>query len=194
MADGRVGTGLSDIVVALYANSGATVSYTGFQKLARAVAVSFSPETTDSNNFYADNLVAETAGAMFNGGEATFTVDGLLETASKMVFGLPAPEQVGGVDVYNYGDSANPPFVGVGFIVRYMSAGVESFVPVVLTKARFNLPTEDANTMEDTIDWQTQELTAQVYKDDSANHNWKRVGTAQATQAAAYAVLQSLLA
>lgn len=193
MADGRVGTGLSDIVYAIYSNSGATITYTGFAKLARAVSVSVSPESSDDNNFYADNLVAETAGGAFTGGEITLTVDGLKEARTKAIFGLPAPTQVGGVDVYEYGDNATAPFVGIGFIGRYMSAGVTTYVPVVFPKVKFSQVGNDLNTQEEDIDWQTQELTATIFKDDSANHNWRKIGAEQTTEAAAYAVLQSLL-
>jgi len=97
------------------------------------------------------------------------------------------------VDVSHYGDGMEIPYVGIGFVVRYQSAGVVTYAPVVLTKTRFQQPGLDASTQEDAIDWQTQELTAQLMRDDTTNHDWKLVGADQETEAAAEAVLQALL-
>ena len=141
--------------------------------------------------------MAETAAAVFTSGTATLTVDGLRAEAEKFVLGLPeaTKTEVGGnsVDVSHYGDAMEIPYVGIGFVVRYQSGGVVSYAPVVLTKARFQQPGLDASTQEDTIDWQTQELTAQLMRDDTTNHDWKLVGADQTTEEAAEAVLQALL-
>lgn len=196
-AAGKVCTGFSKPYVAKYSNTGGVVSYTGCMQLARGVSVALSLDTTDDNNFFADNIVAETAAAVFTSGTATLTVDGLLAEAEKFVLGLPETTKVeaGGsqVDVAHYGDGMEIPYVGIGFVVRYQSAGVVTYAPVVLTKTRFQQPGLDASTQEDTIDWQTQELTAQLMRDDTANHDWKLVGADQATEEAAVAVLQALL-
>ena len=172
-AAGKVCTGFSKPYVAKYSNTGGAVSYSGCMQLARGVSVSLSLDTTDDNNFYADNIVAETAAAVFTSGTATLTVDGLLAAAEKFVLGLPeaTKTEVGGssVDVSHYG------------------------APVVLTKARFQQPGLDAAAQEDSIDWQPQELTAQLMRDDTPNHDWKLVGADQPTEEAAVSVLQALL-
>ena len=85
------------------------------------------------------------------------------------------------------------PFVGVGFIVRYQEDNVESYVPIILNKVAFTVPNLDAATQEEDIDWQTQELTATIFRDDSANRNWKLVGTAVATEALAEAAIRTKL-
>ena len=54
-------------------------------------------------------------------------------------------------------------------------------------------PGLDAATQEDTIDWQTQELTANLMRDDTSNHDWKLVAADQSTEAEAEAVLKALL-
>lgn len=197
MAAGKVCTGFSQPYVAKYANTGGVVSYSGCMQLARGVSVSLSLDTTDDNNFYADNIVAETAAAVFTSGTATLTVDGLLAEAEKFILGLPETTKVeaGGsqVNVTHYGDGMEIPYVGIGFVVRYQSGGIVTYAPVVLTKARFQQPGLDAATQEDTIDWQTQELTAQLMRDDTTSHDWKLVGADQSTEEAAVAVLQALL-
>ena len=77
MKAGKVTTGFSKPYVALYAESSGTVTYSSGQLLARGVEVSIEPEVGDANKFYADNIVAETIAGIFQGGTATFTVDGL---------------------------------------------------------------------------------------------------------------------
>ena len=196
-AAGKVCTGFSMPYVAKYSNVGSVVTYSGVMQLARGVSVSLSLDTTDDNVFHADNVSAETAAAIFTGGTATLTVDGLLSEAEKFILGLPETTKVtaGGdqVDVSHYGDGMEIPYVGIGFVVRYQSGGVVTYAPVVLAKARFQQPGLDAATQEESIDWQTQELTANLMRDDTSNHDWKLVGADQATEEAAVEVLKAIL-
>lgn len=197
MANGQVITGFSKPVVALYSATGTTVSYTGLTPLARGVDVSLDIETNDDNDFYADNVVAESAGNTFSSGTVTLTVDGLKAEARKLIMGLPEPTSVSlgsnKVDVYDYDDRQAKPYVGVGFIVRYMEDGVTSYVPYMLPKVIFNDLGIEAETQEESIDFQTTELEATIMRDDSDNHRWQRVGANQTTEALAYSVLQALL-
>lgn len=196
-AAGKVCTGFSKPYVAKYSNTGDAVSYNGCMQLARGVSVSLSLNTTDVDPFCADNVSAETAEEVFTSGTATLTVDGLLAAAEKFILGTPEPTtvEVGGeqVNVTHYGDEMQIPYVGIGFVVRYQSAGVITYAPVVLTKARFQQPATEAETQEENISWQTQELTAKLSRDDTVRHDWKLVGADQATEEAAVAVLQALL-
>ena len=196
-AAGKVCTGFSMPYVAKYSNVGSVVTYSGVMQLARGVSVSLSLNTTDDNVFHADNVSAEASAAIFTGGTATLTVDGLLAEAEKFILGLPETTKVpaGGaqVDVSHYGDGMEIPYVGIGFVVRYQSGGVVTYAPVVLTKARFQQPGLDAATQEESIDWQTQELTATLMRDDTASHDWKLVGADQATEEAAVEVLKAIL-
>lgn len=183
MANGRVLTGFSKPYVALYSHSGSAVTYTSGQILARGVSAEIEPDSNDDENiFYADNVASESVAGEFTGGSLTLTVDGLLTNAEKLLFGLPSADTEGWT---HYGNSASIPYVGIGFVCRYMSDGVTSYVPVVLTKCRFSMPTLSANTQEDEIDWQTQELSARILKDDSANGDWKMVGSEQTSESSA---------
>lgn len=189
MAAGRVRTGFSLPYVALYSNSGTTITYSSGQLLARGVSVSIEAEAEDDNIFYADNISAESAPGIFTSGTATLTVDGLKLAAERLIMGLPAADDAGFV---HFGESMTIPYVGIGFIVRYMSSGVTTYVPVILRKCRFVTPGEDASTATETIDWQTQELTASLLRDDSSNHDWKWVGEEQTTEAAAEAKIKTV--
>lgn len=198
MASGRVITGYSKPKVALYSATGNTVTYSEVQDLARGVDVSIEPETADSNDFYADNVLAETASGQFSGGTLTMNVDGLKDDARKLIMGLPTATEVTvgseTVDVYDYDNRQVIPYVGVGFVVRYMEDGVTSYMPVVLPKVQFAVEGLEAATQEEEIDWQTQELTASIMRDDTTEQKWRRVAAAQTTEAKAVAVIEALLA
>lgn len=197
MAKGRICTGFSKPYVALYHNNGGNVSYTEGREFARGVSVSVEPEVGDDNRFFANNVTAESAPGVFSGGTATFEVDGLHRESERMIFGLPEPKDltVGDktVKMYAYGEAMNIPYVGVGYIARYMEDGVTSYDPTVLTKTRFNTPGSEAATQEDEIDWQTQELTATLLRDDTSEKNWKKIGEPQPTEEAAEAVIRQVL-
>lgn len=196
MAAGRVLTGFSLPYVALYSNSGTTITYTSGMKLARGVEVTVSPEASEANVFYADNVSAETSGGIFTGGTVTLTVDGLKDAARKLIMGLTSTENVTvgtetvSMDVYD--DDQVAPYVGIGFIARYMEDGDTSYVAYVLPKCQFNLSELSAATQEEEIDFQTQELEANILRDDSAKHAWKKVSPEQATEAAAEAVIKAI--
>ena len=188
-ANGRICTGFSKPYVALYAASGTTVTYSSCTALARGVEVSVeAEEASDSNNFYADNILAESISGVFSGGTATLRVDGLLDATRKLIYGLSTADSLGWT---HFGDNQSVPYVGIGFVTRYMSDGVTSYVPTILTKAIFNAEPQSAVTQEDEIDWQTTELTAQLLRDDSENHDWKMIGTAQTTEALAEGMITS---
>lgn len=190
-AVGKVCTGFSHPMVAEYAETGGTISYTNAMVLARGVDVSIEPDTPEDNDFYADNVRAESAPNRFTSGSANVTVDGLLVAAERMIMGLPAADTDGWVA---YGDSMNPPYVGFGYVARYMSGGVESFVPTILVKTKFNIIQNTAATQEEEIDWQTQALTTRIFRGDNANHDWKWLGKDYATEAEAIAALTAKFA
>lgn len=171
--NGRVITGFSKPYVAKYTTTGGTVSYTDEMVLARGVSVSLDIESSDDNNFYADNQVAESASGVFSSGTVTLTVDGTKKEARRLIYGLPAASTAtGSAGLVMYGDSMVVPDVGIAWVARYMSEGVTHYVPQIIPKAKFQLPTKEAATQEEEIDWQTEELVATIMRDDTANHTW----------------------
>lgn len=188
-AAGKVTTGFSLPYVATYAESGGSITYSSGQKLARGVDVTITTETSDDNNFYADNVVAESASGMFTGGTVSLTVDGLFETAERLIYGLPA--QTGNWTAF--GDEMIIPYVGIGFIIRQQSEGVVSYTPVVLAKCKFALKDTSAATQEEEINWQTESLEATIFRGDDANHNWKFLGKEYSSESAAEAALKTKL-
>lgn len=186
-----VTTGFSLPYVAKYSNPSGTNVFADGIKLARGVSVAVDATTVDDNNFYADNIIAETENGAVSGGTLTLTVDGLDASARRLIFGLPAADNDGWTA---YGDAADVPYMGVGFIRRTMNNGTTNYWAVVFPKCRFAFDGEDAATQEDQIDWQTKELSCTFMRDDTANHNWKYVNdTAFTTEALAEAALKAFL-
>lgn len=189
MAAGRVTTGVSDVYVALYTAADSAVTYSSGQKLARLVSAEITPDDGGDNNFYADNVLAETDTSVA-GGEVTITVDGLKDAANKLIFGLPTADDSGWT---HYGNSQQVPYVGVGFVIRVQEDQAVKYVPVLMRKVMFNQASTSAATQEDSIDWQTQELTGRYSPDDGANNEWKWLGAEQATAAAAETLIKTAL-
>lgn len=200
MANGRVITGYSKPYVALYAVSDNTVSYSGGMPLARGVSVSIDPESGDGNDFHADNVTAESVGGTFTGGTVTLTVDGLKDVARKLIMGIVTESTItvgtgttSSVKVYDYDDQQTAPYVGIGFIVRYMENGTTTYEPHIICKTVFSPEGLEAATQEEDIEFQTSELEATIMRDDSQYHRWQRIAEAQTTEVAAENIIKNLL-
>lgn len=187
-AVGKVTIGFSKPYVAKYSESGGSVTYSNGQRLARGVSVSAEVDSSDNNNFYADNIIAESDAGTFSGGTVTLTVDGLLQDAEKLIQGLAAAN-TGGFLVYD--DDQAAPYVGIGFIIKTMSEGVTYYTPVIFTKTRAGQLTVAAETQGESIDWQTAEIPFSIFKDDTAKHAWKMVGGEVADEATAEAAIKT---
>lgn len=198
MANGKVITGYSMPFVALYAAANGVVTYSGGIPLARGVDVSLSVEGGSDNDFYADNVKAESNNQTFSSGTLSLTVDGLKEAARKLISGVKTTRKEGtgdtavSFDVYD--DKQEMPYVGVGFVVRYMEDGVTTYAPIIIKKVKFSPEGLDAATQEENIDWQTTKLEASIMRDDTANHEWKMIGEDQTTEEAAVAAYKLVLA
>ena len=197
MANGKVCTGFSMPFVALYAASNGVVTYSGGIPLARGVDVSLSVEGGGDNDFYADNVKAESDNQSFSSGTLSLTVDGLKETARKLISGVVTKRSTGDGDATTswdvYDDATVVPYVGVGFVARYMEDGVTTYVPVIVKKVKFNPEGLEAATQEDTISFQTQSLEADIMRDDTATHEWKMIGEDKTTEAEAVAAYKEVL-
>lgn len=198
MINGRVITGFSDIFVAKYSNVGNTVTYSDGVPLGRGVSMSLDVNFSEDNIFYADNEAAENASGEFSDGTANITIDGLLGETEAMVMGLGAPEEVNlgeskTVKVYKYGDDTKAPYVGIGALQRRRSGGTTTWRGIVLPKAKFNPESVSAATQEKSIDWQNTPLTAQIFRDDTANHNWQYHVDDLTSREDAVAALKNLL-
>lgn len=193
MANGKVCTGFSMPFVALYSAENGTVTYSGGIPLARGVDVSLDIEGASDNDFYADNVKAESDTQTFTNGTVSLTVDGLKDAARKLIMGVTASRTVGEVVWEQYDNTQVVPYVGIGFVVRYMENGVTTYAPFILTKCKFSPEGLEAATQEEDIDFQTASLEAEVLRDDSSAQAWKLIGADQTTEAAAVAAYKAIL-
>lgn len=190
MANGKVCIGFSLPYVATYTEESGTITYGTAAPLARGVDVTITPDSNSENDFYADNQLAESAGDVFTGGSFSLTVDGLKAAAERLIMGLPAA----GTDGWTaHGDDQVIPFVGIGYITRYMEEGVISYVPTIICKCKFDRIAKTAKTQEKEIDFQTQALGGKIYRSGNANHDWKWEGAEETSESAAQTKLLAKL-
>lgn len=178
---------------AIYGNNGATVSYSEGGVVGKAVTVSVDIETSDSNDLYADNAICESE-KTFTGGTLGLTTDDLEQSVSKAMLGLKE-EAITGITAITdtsvkeliYDDDQATPYLGVGFIIKKIKGGVSKWRAIVLTKVKFAVPSDAANTQGETIEWQTPEISGTIMRDDSEKHAWKKEATfTSEAQAEAY--------
>lgn len=185
--------GLLKPYYANYAENDGTVTYSNGGRIAKAISVDLALDNTDPVILYADDGPAETVSA-FSGGTLTLGIDELSIATAGALLGLtPSEDTTSGGSVLEFPDSNTAPYVGVGFIVRKMVNNVQKFMAVILTKCKFNIPEEAYQTMGETIEFQTPELTATVLRDDTNKHNWK-IWNLCADEASAEAWIKSKLA
>ena len=190
--------GVSKPKFAKYSESNGVVTYSGGGSLGKMVNVDVSIDSSDDNNFYADNGIAETD-RQFSGGTFTANTDDLSHEVSKAILGLKEQGlgEIAGVTDTEvkeliYDDDQAMPYLGLGFIIKKKVKGVTKWRAVILTKAMFSVPNDAATTQWETIDWQTEELSATIMRDDTEKHAWKKEATFT-TEAQAEAYLNNRL-
>lgn len=185
--------GLSKPYYAIYGASGSTVTYTNGAVMGKATEANIEIDTTEDNNLYGDNAIAE-ADRSFAGGTLTLSTTDLSQEVSKAILGL-AEQAITGIEGVTdtsvkellYDDQQVTPYLGVGFIIKKKVNGVYKWRGVVLTKVMFSAPADAATTQGESIEWQTPELSATIMRDDTSNHTWKREATfTSEVQAEAY--------
>lgn len=190
--------GLSKPYYGIYSVSGTTVSYANGAVMGKATEANIEIDTTEDNNLYADNAIAETDRS-FAGGTLTLSTDDLSQEVAKAILGLTETAITGiegvtdtSVKELVYDDTQTTPYLGVGFIVKKKVGGAYKWRAVVLSKVMFSVPADAATTQGESIEWQVPELSATIMRDDSATHMWKREATFT-TEAQAEAYIKARL-
>ena len=190
--------GLSKPYYAIYAEAGGVVSYSDGAVMGKATEANISIETTEDNNLYGDNGLAETDRRFANGTLTLSTTD-LSQEVSKAILGL-TEQAITGIDGVTdtsvkelvYDDAQVTPYLGVGFIIKKKVNGAYKWRGVVLPKVMFSVPEDAATTQGESIEWQTPELPGTIMRDDSATHVWKKEATFT-TEAQAEAYIKARL-
>ena len=190
--------GLSKPYYGIYSATGNAVSYANGAVMGKATEANIEIDTTEDNNLYADNAIAETDRS-FAGGTLTLSTDDLSQEVAKAILGLTETAITGiegvtdtSVKEMVYDDTQNTPYLGVGFIVKKKVGGAYKWRAVVLSKVMFSVPADAATTQGESIEWQVPELSATIMRDDSATHTWKREATFT-TEAQAEAYIKARL-
>lgn len=190
--------GVSKPYFAKYAAADGAVTYSGGGILGRMQEVNISISTSEDNDLYLDNALAESE-RTFSDGTLTLSADAMSQEVSAAILGI-TPVAVGSIDgvtdpdvmELNYDDDQVIPDLGVGFIIKKKIRGVVSWRGIVLTKIKFSVPADAAVTQGKTIEWQVPQLTAAIMRDDSEKHRWKREATFT-TEAQAEAYIKARL-
>ena len=144
--------GLSKPFYAIYAASGATVSYTSGGVLGKAVELSMELDGGDANILYADNGPAESA-TTFGGGTLTITTDDLLPEPAAAILGLTlkAVKEQDDVKEIVFGEGQSIPYVGFGVVVKKQQSGASKWMGLVYPKVQFQNPGISATTQGESI-------------------------------------------
>lgn len=190
--------GVSKPYYAIYSETNGTVSYASGGVLGKATDVDVTINTSEDNNLYADNGIAETDRA-FTDGTLTIGTDDLSQEISKAILGVkeePLTSVTGVTDEdaaeLVFDDRMATPYLGVGFIIKGQKNNVPYWRAIVFTKVMFNVPDDSATTQGESIEWQTPSLVGTILRDDSTNHVWKRE-TRVTTEAQAEAYIKAKL-
>jgi len=190
--------GLSKPFFAVYSNPGTTVTYANGGVLGKYTELSMELDDGEDNILYADNAPAE-SDQTFSGGRITITTDDLRPDVAQVIFGT-VQETLSGTGITTEGaqwlvhnDNQAAPYVGLGGILKKKIGGTIYYVGFVLDKILFNNPGFDVVTQGETIEWQTPELTAQIFRSDKPTHDWFRQTSLLSSESEAAAAVMAYL-
>lgn len=173
--------GLSKPYYAKYSYDAITgkASYSGGGLMGKLIETTVEPEVTDDSNLYADNGIVESQRA-FVGGKVTIKTDHLTQEVSKAILGVTeTTETVDGINeeikVLSFDDDMEQPELGFGDIVKAKKNGELVWRAVILCRIKFSIPSENATTQGESIQWQTPELNGTLMKSEEGKHPWKKV-------------------
>lgn len=145
---------------------GVVTGYGTVKDMGKAISASWEPAEVGGNPLYANNGIAERDAAAGGGGTLTLTLDRLKQAAAEDLFGLTAATTViSGVtgSGYDYtGNEISAP-VGVGFIKWNQEDNNRNhYQALVYAYALFSPPSESFQTMGESVEWQTPEISGTV--------------------------------
>lgn len=173
--------------------AGVTTGYDGIVKMmGKAIGADFEPNTPDDNPLYANNGVGENDASSGAGGTLTQTLDRMtLETAADL-YGTTTQkvsvsigeDSVEGTEIVYKGDEVSAP-VGVAYIKMHQEDGVRNHEVVFYREATYSRPSDSAQTMGESIEWQTPEVSATVVGlQGDGSEPWYRVSRWPSQEAA----------
>lgn len=164
--------------------TGAVTAYSTWKKIGRAINVAFTPAEGSTNDLWSDNAIGETDARQGSGGEVTCTLDRLTEDAYVDLFGYTLSTSsvtVNSSSVTGTGfaitgaEQSNP--VGFGYVLwNQESNDRNKYVAVVYRNVTFKPPAVNGQTMGESVEWQTPEITGTVVgKEGDGTKPWTEV-------------------
>ena len=180
----KIGLNNFRYAVATVSEADGSITYGTVRKPAKAVSFSFEPTVSDAK-LYADDSLAESDNRV-TGGTCTMGIDRMDAETMAEILGHDYDSVTKEV-VSNVNDIA--PYVGLGRIVRIMVDGTQMFRATFLAQCKFAEPSSDDNTMGESVEFSTYELSGTVVV--PTNGTWRRESTFS-TQAEAISYLEGL--
>lgn len=169
--------GLSIPIVANYAATGSSVTYSNGTVAGAAVEYTASWTTSENNFLYGDNGVKENDAGTFQSGELTLGTTDLTQDISKLILGLKEAtfsyDESEQAKELVYDDDMKNPYLGFGVIELHQNDNVDRYRAVFLPKVQFALPENTATTKGETVEWQTPSITGTIYRSDQEDSNYK---------------------
>jgi phi13 family phage major tail protein len=159
---------------------GVLTGYNGVQTMGKAISASFEPAEANDNPLYANNGIAERDAAGGAGGTLNVTLDQLSIDAAADLFGLTKrTETVSSVEGSGFdftGDELSAP-VGVAFVRwNQVNNTRNHYQAVIFSYVMFSPNSEEYQTLGESVEWQTPELTGTVSGGAVTGAKpWKRV-------------------
>ncbi len=160
--------------------NGVLTAYGGIKTMGKAISATFEPADSADNPLYANNGIAERDASGGAGGTLTVTLDQLDRTAMGDLFGLTAATSVvSGVTGTGYdftGNELSAP-VGVAFVKwNQINNDRANYQAVIFSYVMFSPSSESYQTLGESVDWQTPELSGIVSGGAVTGAKpWKRV-------------------
>ena len=161
-------------------NDGVLTGYNGVQTMGKAISASFEPAEANDNPLYANNGIAERDAAGGAGGTLNVTLDQLSIDAAADLFGLTKrTETVSSVEGSGFdftGDELSAPD-GVAFVRwNQVNNSRNHYQAVIFSYVMFSPNSEEYQTLGESVEWQTPELTGTVSGGAVTGAKpWKRV-------------------
>lgn len=171
--------GVSKPYYAKYNAVDGKVSYSGGGVMGKMTELDISIETSEDNNLFGDNGIAESDRTFSNGTLTASTTDlsqevikDLLGVVEQDLEEIPGITDTG-VKELSFDDNQVTPYLGTGFIIKKMVNHMTFWRAIVLTKVMFSVPSDSATTQGESIEWQVPELSGTIMRDDGETHRWK---------------------
>lgn len=146
--------------------NGVLTGYSGVETMGKAISATFEPADAADNPLYANNGIAERDASGGSGGTLTVTLDQLKRDAMADLFGLTAATSVvSGVTGSGFdftGNELSAP-VGVAFVKwNQIENSRANYQAVIFSYVMFSPASESYQTLGESVDWQTPELSGIV--------------------------------